>query len=67
MTSPIFSARRAAKEALEAPVQPAPERPKVDIKHFVKIGRPGYKGKLYNAWKWLLQAEVSTKKQVKGL
>ncbi|XP_005096019.1 splicing factor 3A subunit 2 [Aplysia californica] len=36
-------ARRAAKEAKEAPAQPAPERPKVDIKRFVKIGRPGYK------------------------
>ena len=37
-------ARRAAKEAQEAPAQPAPERPKVDIRQFVKIGRPGYKG-----------------------
>ncbi|KAL8584806.1 Splicing factor 3A subunit 2 [Nucella lapillus] len=36
-------ARRAAKEAQEAPAQPAPERPKVDIRKFVKIGRPGYK------------------------
>ena len=40
----FFRARRAAKEAKEAPQQPAPERPKVDIKRFVKIGRPGYKG-----------------------
>ncbi|KAK7099184.1 splicing factor 3A subunit 2-like [Littorina saxatilis] len=36
-------ARRAAKEAMEAPAQPAPERAKVDIRQFVKIGRPGYK------------------------
>ncbi|XP_063401372.1 splicing factor 3A subunit 2-like [Mytilus trossulus] len=36
-------ARRAAKEAKEAPQQPAPEKPRVDIKKFVKIGRPGYK------------------------
>lgn len=36
-------ARRAAKEALTAPVQPAPEKAKVDPKKFVKIGRPGYK------------------------
>ena len=40
-----FRARRAAKEAKEAPPQPAPEKPRVDIKKFVKIGRPGYKGK----------------------
>lgn len=39
-----FRARRAAKEAKEAPQQPAPEKPRVDIKKFVKIGRPGYKG-----------------------
>ena len=38
-----FSARRAAKEAREAPAQPAPEKARVDIKKFVKIGRPGYK------------------------
>lgn len=37
-------ARRAAKEAKEAPAQPAPEKARVDIKKFVKIGRPGYKG-----------------------
>ena len=55
-------ARRAAKEAADAPVQPAPQKqvgnisglilsaePKVilpqgvDIKKFVKIGRPGYR------------------------
>ncbi|XP_022094954.1 splicing factor 3A subunit 2-like [Acanthaster planci] len=37
-------ARRAAKEAKDAPAQPALlEKPKVDIKKFVKIGRPGYK------------------------
>jgi len=36
-------ARRAAKEARDAPAQPAPEKARVDIKKFVKIGRPGYK------------------------
>lgn len=36
-------ARRAAKEAKDSPAQPAPEKPRVDIKKFVKIGRPGYK------------------------
>jgi len=36
-------ARRAAKEAKDAPQQPAPEKPRVDIKKFIKIGRPGYK------------------------
>jgi len=36
-------AQRAAKEAKEAPAQPAPEKPRVDVKRFVKIGRPGYK------------------------
>ncbi|KAG9486425.1 splicing factor 3A subunit 2 [Eleutherodactylus coqui] len=36
-------ARRAAKEAKEAPAQPAPEKVKVEVKKFVKIGRPGYK------------------------
>ena len=35
--------RRAAKEALTAPAQPAPEKIKIDPKKFVKIGRPGYK------------------------
>ncbi|KAM7030852.1 LOW QUALITY PROTEIN: splicing factor 3A subunit 2-like [Acridotheres tristis] len=34
---------RAAKEAREAPAQPAPEKGKVEVKMFVKIGRPGYK------------------------
>lgn len=42
-------ARRAAKEAKEAPAQPAPAKVKVEVKKFVKIGRPGYKGKLV-AW-----------------
>lgn len=36
-------AARAAKEAKDAPSQPAPERARVDVKRFVKIGRPGYK------------------------
>lgn len=36
-------ARRAAKEAKEAPLQPQPEKTKVPVKKFVKIGRPGYK------------------------
>ena len=36
-------ARRAAKEAKETPIQPAPEKARVDIKKFVKIGRPGYR------------------------
>ncbi|XP_053561404.1 splicing factor 3A subunit 2-like [Bombina bombina] len=36
-------ARQAAKEAKEAPAQPAPEKVKVEVKRFVKIGRPGYK------------------------
>jgi len=36
-------ARRAAKEAKEAPVQPAPQKAGVEIKKFVKIGRPGYR------------------------
>ena len=39
----VGRARRAAKEAKDAPAQPAPEKPRVDIKKFVKIGRPGYK------------------------
>ena len=38
-----FRARRAAKEAKDAPAQPAPEKARVDVKKFVKIGRPGYK------------------------
>lgn len=37
-------ARRAAKEAKESPAQPAPAKVKVEVKKFVKIGRPGYKG-----------------------
>jgi len=41
----VFRARRAAKEAKEAPAQPAPAKVKVEVKKFVKIGRPGYKGK----------------------
>ena len=39
----LCRARRAAKEAKEAPSQPSTEKPRVDIKQFVKIGRPGYK------------------------
>lgn len=41
----IFRARRAAKEAKEQPAQPAPEKARVSVKKFVKIGRPGYKGR----------------------
>lgn len=41
----FFRARRAAKEAKEAPAQPAPAKVKVEVKKFVKIGRPGYKGR----------------------
>lgn len=33
-----------AKEAKDAPIQPAPEKARVDVKKFVKIGRPGYRG-----------------------
>ena len=36
-------ARRAAKEAKDTPIQPSLEKPRVDIKKFVKIGRPGYR------------------------
>ncbi|KHJ81608.1 hypothetical protein OESDEN_18704 [Oesophagostomum dentatum] len=36
-------ARRAAKEAQEQPFLPAPAQPKVELRKFVKIGRPGYK------------------------
>ncbi|CAI4232014.1 unnamed protein product [Auanema sp. JU1783] len=36
-------ARRAAKEQQELPYLPAPAVPKVELKKFVKIGRPGYK------------------------
>lgn len=47
---PACRARRAAKEAKEAPAQPAPEKVKVEVKKFVKIGRPGYKGNC--RWPW---------------
>ncbi|KAI0982464.1 hypothetical protein GJ496_000388 [Pomphorhynchus laevis] len=36
-------ARRAAKDAKEAPAQLQPYKPQVEIRKFVKIGRPGYK------------------------
>ncbi|XP_064383900.1 splicing factor 3A subunit 2-like [Halichondria panicea] len=36
-------AKRAAKEAKDTGALPAPEKPRVDVKKFVKIGRPGYK------------------------
>lgn len=36
-------ARRAAKEAKEAPQQPALEKPRVEMRKFIKIGRPGYR------------------------
>jgi splicing factor 3A subunit 2 len=36
-------ARRTARDAKDAPIQPQTERPRVDYKRFVKIGRPGYK------------------------
>lgn len=36
-------ARRAAKDAKDAPILPATEKPRVDVKKFVKIGRPGYR------------------------
>ncbi|XP_071956596.1 splicing factor 3A subunit 2-like [Antedon mediterranea] len=35
--------RRAAKDAKDAPAQPAPEKARVEVRKFVKIGRPGYK------------------------
>mmetsp|Transcript_40242 Transcript_40242/g.76927 ORF Transcript_40242/g.76927 Transcript_40242/m.76927 type:complete len:364 (-) Transcript_40242:358-1449(-) len=35
-------AKRAAKEALEAPAQPAPNKRKIAPRQTVKIGRPGY-------------------------
>eukprot|EP00039_Didymoeca_costata_P007798 m.104089 g.104089 ORF g.104089 m.104089 type:complete len:247 (-) comp13832_c1_seq2:3006-3746(-) len=35
--------RRALKEAQDAPQAPAPLKPRVDVKKFIKIGRPGYK------------------------
>lgn len=36
-------ARRAAKEAKDSPQQPAPDKPRIEPKKFVKIGRPGYR------------------------
>ncbi|CAG2115982.1 unnamed protein product [Medioppia subpectinata] len=36
-------ARRAAKDAKDSPALPAPAKQRVDIKKFVKIGRPGYR------------------------
>ncbi|XP_052739571.1 splicing factor 3A subunit 2-like [Bicyclus anynana] len=36
-------ARRAVKEAKEAPQQLAPEKPRIEPKKFVKIGRPSYR------------------------
>lgn len=36
-------ARRAAKEAEDQPYLPAASQPKVELRKFVKIGRPGYK------------------------
>ncbi len=36
-------ARRAARDAKDTPAQPALEKARVDIKNFVKIGRPGYR------------------------
>ena len=36
-------ARHAAKEAKESPSMMAPEKPRVEPKKFVKIGRPGYR------------------------
>jgi len=36
-------ARRAAKDAKDSPIQPALEKARVDIRKFVKIGRPGYR------------------------
>lgn len=36
-------ARRAAKEAKDAPTMLQPEKPRVEPKKFVKIGRPGYR------------------------
>jgi splicing factor 3A subunit 2 len=36
-------ARRAAKEAKDAPTLLQPEKPRVEPKKFVKIGRPGYR------------------------
>jgi splicing factor 3A subunit 2 len=36
-------ARRAAMQAKDAPIQPSLEKARVDIRKFVKIGRPGYR------------------------
>ncbi|CAK8685487.1 unnamed protein product [Clavelina lepadiformis] len=36
-------AKRAARDAKETPVQPAPAKAVIEVKKFVKIGRPGYK------------------------
>ena len=36
-------ARRQAKDSKDAPMQPAPLKPRTEIKKFVKIGRPGYR------------------------
>ena len=36
-------AKRAAKEAKDSQILPAPEKPRPDVKRFVRIGRPGYK------------------------
>ncbi|XP_065201727.1 splicing factor 3A subunit 2 [Planococcus citri] len=36
-------ARRAAKDSKDTPLQPAPEKPRIEPKKFVKIGRPGYR------------------------
>ena len=35
--------RRAAKEAKDSPALPAPAKARVDVRKFVKIGRPGYR------------------------
>lgn len=35
--------RRAAKEAKDSPAYPQPVKPRVDVKKFLKIGRPGYR------------------------
>ncbi|XP_074604478.1 splicing factor 3a subunit 2 [Brevipalpus obovatus] len=36
-------ARRQAKDSKDAPMQPAPLKPRTEIRKFVKIGRPGYR------------------------
>uniref|UniRef100_A0A672JRM7 SF3A2 domain-containing protein n=1 Tax=Sinocyclocheilus grahami TaxID=75366 RepID=A0A672JRM7_SINGR len=43
LTLEVTSLTRRAKKAKDAPAQPAPEKVKVEVKKFVKIGRPGYK------------------------